>query len=214
MNPLGAGRGKHKVIQIFLSLAEIPRTQRSKIDRIQLVGVVKEKVVKQFGFKKVYRRLVEDLIKLEEGVTVHHPVQRLVKCGLLLHPSDNLEAHSVGGFSQSFSSLDICRFCHIKYNDLQENIHNYGSKQHRKWTREEYDRAAQVVEERNQTLDDSNDEDDDNLEPDAGVLADSSNSDTDSSADEETDESDPQEQELFGIKDRCPLNILKAFHST
>ena len=53
VNPLGAGRGKHKVIQIFLTLAEIPRTQRSKIDRIQLVGVVKEKVVKQFGFKKV-----------------------------------------------------------------------------------------------------------------------------------------------------------------
>ena len=63
-------------------------------------------------------------------------------------------------------------------------------------------------------LDDSNDEDDDNLEPDADVLADSSNSDSDSSADEETDESDPQQQELYGIKHRCPLNILKAFHST
>lgn len=215
VNPLGAGRGKHKVIQIFLTLAEIPRTQRSKIDRIQLVGVVKEKVVKQFGFKKVYRRLVENLTKLEEGVTVHHPVQRLVKCGLLLHPSDNLEAHCVGGFSQSFSSLDICRFCHIQYNDLHDNIHNYGSKQHRKWTREEYDRAAaaQVVEERNRTLDESHDEDD-NFEADAGVSLDSSISDTDSSADEETDESGPEEQELFGIKHRYPLNVLKAFHST
>ena len=61
VNPLGAGRGKHKVIQIFLTFGEIPKTQRSKIDRIQLVAVVKEKVVKQFGFKKVYHQIVEDL---------------------------------------------------------------------------------------------------------------------------------------------------------
>ena len=64
----------------------------------------------------------------------------------------------------------------------------------------------------NQTLDDSNDEDDDNFTPDAGVSADSINSDTDSSADEETDESDPED--LYGIKHRCPLDVLKVFHST
>ena len=64
VNPLGAGRGKHKVIQIFLTFGEIPKTQRSKIDRIQLVAIVKEKVVKQFGFKKVYHQIVEDLKEL------------------------------------------------------------------------------------------------------------------------------------------------------
>ena len=41
VNPLGAGRGKHKVIQIFFSLCEIPKNLRSKIDRIQLVAVFK-----------------------------------------------------------------------------------------------------------------------------------------------------------------------------
>ena len=91
VNPLGAGRGKHKVIQIFLTFGEIPKFQRSKIDRIQLVAVVKERVVKQFGFQKVYHQLVEDLKELERGITVLHPVQRVVKCGLLLHPADNLE---------------------------------------------------------------------------------------------------------------------------
>ena len=109
VNPLGAGRGKHKVIQIFFSLAEIPKEQRSKIDRIQLVAVFKEKLIKRFGFKKIYDRLVQDLKLLEAGIVVNYPVERVVRCGVLIHPADNLEAHGVGGFSQCFSSKDICR---------------------------------------------------------------------------------------------------------
>ena len=109
VNPLGAGRGRHKVIQIFFSICEIPKRQRSRIDRIQLVAVFKEKLIKRFGFKKIYSKLVEDLKVLEAGVTVTKPVQRIIKCGLLIHPADNLEANGVGGFSQCFSSKDICR---------------------------------------------------------------------------------------------------------
>ena len=33
VNPLGASRGKHKIIQIFWSLAETPKERRSQIDR-------------------------------------------------------------------------------------------------------------------------------------------------------------------------------------
>ena len=49
-NPLGSGRGKHKIVQIFWTLADIPRYPRSKIDRIQLALVVKEKE----GVEKVW----------------------------------------------------------------------------------------------------------------------------------------------------------------
>ena len=91
VNPLGAGRGKHKVIQIFFTLAEIPKRQRSKIDRIQLVAVFKEKLVQKYGFKKIYSKIVDDLKVLESGVSVNYPVKRIVKCGLLIHPADNLE---------------------------------------------------------------------------------------------------------------------------
>ena len=41
VNPIGAGRGKHKVIQIFFTLGEVPRHLRSRIDRILLVAVFK-----------------------------------------------------------------------------------------------------------------------------------------------------------------------------
>ena len=201
VNPLGAGRGKHKVIQIFLTFGEIPKNQRSKIDRIQLVAIVKEKVAKQFGFKKVYQQIVEDLKLLEKGITVYQPVQRVVKCGLLLYPADNLEAHAVGGFSQSFSSRDICRFCHIQYDDLQVNIHDYGSKQHNKWSKQEYDRAAKAAEDKMKPSDDIYD--DDSSESEALSSAE------DGSGSEESED----EGQRFGVKHRCPLNSLQAFHS-
>ena len=43
VNPLGAARGKHKVVQIFYTLANVPKIQRSNIDRMQLTLIVKEK---------------------------------------------------------------------------------------------------------------------------------------------------------------------------
>ena len=195
-----------------MTVAEIPKTQRSKIDRIMLVAVVREKVVKRFGFKKVYHQIVEDLKKLESGIKITLPVQRLVKAGLLLHPADNLEAHSVGGFSQSFSSGDICRFCHIKYEDLQENVHSYGSKQHSRWTKEEYDRAADIVEANQKDQCESNDSMDEDSIIDHVAESGSDNSEEDEDVSEEDDAIGTED--LFGVKHRCPLNALKAFHST
>ena len=210
VNPLGAGRTKHKVIQIFFSLCEIPKHLRSRIDRIQLVAVFKEKLIKEFGFQKIYQQLVSDLKVLESGVTVYFPIQREVKCGVLIHPADNLEAHAVGGFSQSFSAKDICRFCHIQYDDLSDNIHDYNSKEHAKWNEEEYDKAAAFVERKKKS---ENEE-----EIVMTGIANESDSEYDSDNDvESSDNPDSDEEdesvELFGIKHRCPLNVLEAFHS-
>ena len=33
-NPLGAAKGKHKVNQVFYTIAQIPKEQRSRIDRM------------------------------------------------------------------------------------------------------------------------------------------------------------------------------------
>ena len=109
VNPLGAGRGKHKVIQIFLTFGEIPKYQRSKIDRIQLIAVLKEKLVKRFGFQKIYRRIVEDLKHLEKGISVSYPVERVIKCGVLLHPADNLEGkgHNCLRLKKDFKTMSF-----------------------------------------------------------------------------------------------------------
>ena len=204
VNPLGAAKTKYKVIQIFFTLCDVPKHLRSQIDNIQLVAVFKEKLIKTFGFAKIYQQLVKDLRKLEEGIIVNNPVRRIVKCGLILHPADNLEAHGVGGFSRSFNAGDICRFCHIKYNDLQINVHNYGSQTYKAWTVEEYDQSVNVIE---------NMEDDVsvNMIGDDGYSNEASEEESECSITSESESED--DIELYGIKHKCPLNDLRAFHA-
>ena len=48
VNPIASAKGKHKVIQIFWTLREIPKYQRSKIDRYRnFVYLQNEKLVKE-----------------------------------------------------------------------------------------------------------------------------------------------------------------------
>ena len=102
-NPLGAARGRYKVIQVFYTLAEIDIAQRSQIDRIQLLMVFRESLLKKYSMKRIFKPLIDDLRKLEEGVRIDVPVTRIVRCGLLCYSSDNLEAHTMGKlYTQSF----------------------------------------------------------------------------------------------------------------
>ena len=220
-NPLGSGRGKHKIVQIFWTLADIPRYQRSKIDRIQLALVVKEKVLKKYGERIIYEHLVNDLKKWEEGIEVENPVPKLIKCGLLVHSADNLEAMQVGGFSTCFSSRDVCRRCYCQYKDLQDHIHDKdGDSSHNYWSITEYDEIANEIERiegedepevdvenpldlfehGEQSSEGSSDESDDQVITDA------------SEADEIEDELDENRQR-FGLRKRCPFNDLQSFHA-
>ena len=100
--------------------------------------------------------------------------------------------------------MDICRFCHIQYSDLQENIHNYGPKQHEKWSKEEFDKAATQAENKNKERG-----------LDRGYYQDNSSSEeVDTSEDESDIQSEEEDTEIFGVKHKCPLNDLQAFHCT
>ena len=90
-NPLGAGKGKHKLCNVYFQVADIPRFQRSKIDRLLLVMTFREKLLKKYTYSLILRPLLNDLVKLEcEGIDVDWPVPRTVKAGLLLYSGDNL----------------------------------------------------------------------------------------------------------------------------
>ena len=95
-NPLGAAKGRHKICQVFYTISQIPKNQRSQIDRIQLCLVVKENLVKKYGYKVIFKDLLQDLKDLEIGITVNKPTERLVQMGLLAYSADNLEAHALG----------------------------------------------------------------------------------------------------------------------
>ena len=90
-NPLGAARGRYKITQVFFTLGEIDKAQRSKIDRLTLVMVFREKLLKTYSYETIFKVLVEDLQKLELGIEVKFPTTRTVKCGILCYSADNLE---------------------------------------------------------------------------------------------------------------------------
>ena len=212
-NPLASGRGKHKIVQLFWQVCEIPRFQRSTIDRLQLGLVFKEKLLKKYKYSTILKELVEDLAFLErEGVEVNEPVPRRVKASLLLYSGDNLESHIVGGFSASFSSKDICRHCHCQYNDLQDHINNFdGESCHQPWTVLEYD-SHQCQED--------DDGDDDEILPDvelqAADILENIFTEYEEPADDEVVEGAQPDSEAnlvnFGVKSKCVFNKLESFH--
>ena len=69
-NPLGAARGVYKVVLVYYTLCEIKKSQRSQIDRLHLVMVFREKLLKKYSLKMIMKPLVRDLKSLEIGVQV------------------------------------------------------------------------------------------------------------------------------------------------
>ena len=149
-NPLGAARGTYKVVQVFYTLAEIRKSQRSQVDRLQLVMVFREKLLKKYSYRDILNCLVKDLSVLENGITIDVPFTRQVKFGVLAYVADNLEAHTLGGFSACFSSKDICRICHINYEQLETHIHDFGEEgAHDYWSIPEYDQIISNLSDHN-----------------------------------------------------------------
>ena len=196
------------------------------MDRLQLLMVYKEKLIKKHGYELIYKKMVEDLMKLEEGIIVNTPEPNKVKFGLHLYAADNLEAHQLSGFSTCFSSKSVCRWCHIQYEQLDDNIHDYdGDRAHDKWTTKEYDAIVSKL----APLDTADEVDDivsaeDMFAPDSDQDSEEDSGDTDDDDDEEDDEEDDDEEDeaeeddmedeidTRGVKSRCPLNILQSFH--
>jgi hypothetical protein len=141
-NPLGASKGVHKALNVYFSLVDIPKALRSKVENIFLVLTVLEKDLKENkdNYAHFFKPLVDDLKKLESGVQIGG---KMIKMGLICYSADNLEASVVGGFSQCFSSVDVCRVCHQQHKDLQEIS---GVPKVAPWTREEYNSAVENME--------------------------------------------------------------------
>jgi len=111
-NPLGSSKKKHKIVGVYCMLGNLPAHQRSKLDNIFLIMLVKETYLKKFGQTVVFRRLISELSSLcTHGFSVDgehfHPFNLL---GIL---GDNLGSHYVGGFTENFNVENFCRFCLI-----------------------------------------------------------------------------------------------------
>ena len=78
-------------MQVFFTLCEVEKAQRSQIDRLTLCMVFREKLLKKYSLNTIYKSLVDDLKVLETGIQIYFPIPRTVKCGVLCYAADNLE---------------------------------------------------------------------------------------------------------------------------
>lgn len=84
---------------------------RSSLTSIYLAILCKADDIKQFGYSAVLHPLLKDLASLEEDGLYIPSLGIRVKGTVYCVVADNLGAHSIGGFVESFSSTYVCRFC-------------------------------------------------------------------------------------------------------
>ncbi|XP_062268268.1 uncharacterized protein LOC133974641 [Platichthys flesus] len=106
VNPLGSAKTRHKVLAVYVSVANLPLHVRSDTDHMALILLCREKDFKAFGHAKVFSELLEDLKELEENRIV-------VSNGTVVKGSiagDNVGSHCIGGFTENFSCAQyFCR---------------------------------------------------------------------------------------------------------
>lgn len=122
-NPLGSAKAKHKVLAVYVSVANLPPHVRSDTDHMSLVLLCRENDFKTFGHSKVFSELVSDLKELEEtGILASHET---VRGTLYCIAGDNLGSHCIGGFSENFSTSQyFCRYCLVTRNEFQSDNPN------------------------------------------------------------------------------------------
>ena len=120
VNPLGTARKKHKLCAIYWTLANLAPKYRSCLHAIQLAVLCKATVIKEKGYREVLQPLIKDLVSLEEHGVYIEKLGTSVKGTVLYVAADNLAAHSLAGFQESFSGHRVCRFCMASKEEIQD----------------------------------------------------------------------------------------------
>lgn len=126
-NPLGTSRKKHKVTAVYWVLGNIPVQLRSTLTSIYLAILCKAEDTKQFGFQRVLEPLLTDIQSLEKDFLFVPALGKAIKGTVVSVVADNLGAHSVAGFVESFAGSYICRFCVGERSKFQSNEVRSGS---------------------------------------------------------------------------------------
>lgn len=118
-NPLGTSRKKHKLCAVYWVLANLDTKYRSSLHAIQLAVLCKVNTVKAKGYQEVLAPLIQDLVSLEvDGVYIEKLGTR-IKGTVLFVAADNLGAHSLAGFQESFTVERMCRVCMATRQEIQ-----------------------------------------------------------------------------------------------
>ena len=144
-NPLGTSRLKHKMCAVYWVIANIPSKYRSTLNSIQLALLCNTSTVKECGYARVLEPLICDLKSLEQNGVYLEQLGACVKGTVLYVAADNLGAHSLAGFFESFTVDKFCRFCLASSSDAQQQEVTSGFFQLR--DKDSHDRQVQEVKE-------------------------------------------------------------------
>lgn len=118
-NPLGTSRKKHKLCAMYWILSNLPPGQHSSLSSIYLAVLCKSNYIKEYGYGKVLEPLLRDLVVLEEHGVFVPQIGKNIKGTVQCVAADNLGAHGIAGFVESFSGEYVCRFCTGRFSDFQ-----------------------------------------------------------------------------------------------
>lgn len=118
-NPLGTSKKIHKVFAVYWTLANFPVKSRSALHCTQLALLCNSNDVRQFGYKEMLSPLLNDLKTLEEVGVYIETLGECLKGTVYSVVADNLAAHGLAGFNESFRSTYFCRFCHATQTEMQ-----------------------------------------------------------------------------------------------
>ncbi|XP_040356974.1 uncharacterized protein LOC120840351 isoform X1 [Ixodes scapularis] len=119
-NPLGSAKGNFKLLGVYMTLGNLPQHYRGVVESMQLVLLCREKDLKEFGQKRVFQPLINDLSRLEgSGLEFEG---KMYKVKLSFIAGDNLGSHAIGGFTENFSSSKyFCRFCEVSRAEFEKD---------------------------------------------------------------------------------------------
>lgn len=113
-NVLGSKAGINKITMYYFQI--LNNSDLSSLSNIHLALVAYASDVKQFGHNHILAPFIDDLKRLELGITIGDSTVY----GTVTHlPADNLAANESQGFVASFSANHFCRFCKMHSSHTQ-----------------------------------------------------------------------------------------------
>ena len=105
-NPLGSRKTKHKIVNFYFVLVNIPPRLRSRLSSLRLVTMVKSGILKKYGFELVLSPFIEDMKKLYSGLEFEMLSSTEKIPGMVVACTGDTEGqHQIGGFKVS----NICK---------------------------------------------------------------------------------------------------------
>jgi len=145
VNVLGSHTAVHKLEGLYCVVRNVPNSYLSKLNSIFMVGLWYALDVKRYGYDKLLEPLFKELQLLESEAGLPCTISGKPSSlhGLVVAISaDNLGAHSLFGYLESFSANKLCRFCEVDKLEIQ---HTFTEPNFKLRTKDSYDNAVKRI---------------------------------------------------------------------